>query len=299
MITAESVKARLKHNARLHGRNILDELVLYGLERTIYRISVSEYADRFTLKGGIFLYALFNRDYARATTDIDLLARRIPNGTEQMETIFRNIFAIECDDALRFDLASLKVSTITEFKQYPGVNLSINAFLDRTRIHISIDIGFDDVLYPDRVRMQFPVLLDMPAPEVYAYSVYSVVAEKFEALTSLGLTNGRYKDFYDIYILASSFDFSGAELKTSVSETFSHRGTGFDDIAAFDPSFTADPVRRTRWSAFVKKKHAMENVSFDETMQLLRTFLQPIADAITAGSPFDRTWSAADRRWKD
>ena len=181
MISAISVKDRLKNQAKEDGRTMQDELVTYGLERTIYRLSISKYAERFTLKGGIFLYALFEGNFARATMDIDLLAQHIPNNAEEMKKVFKNIFAIECDDALRFDLDSLDVINITEFKEYHGVNVSIVAYLDKTQIPVSIDIGFGDIVYPKRMKMHFPVLLDMEAPEVYAYSIYSVIAEKFEA----------------------------------------------------------------------------------------------------------------------
>lgn len=130
--------------------------------------------------------------------DIDLLAQRISNDAETMKKVFHDIFSIECDDALIFDLDSLDVINITEFKDYHGVNVSIMGYLDRTRVPVSVDIGFGDVVYPGRMRMNFPVLLNMEAPEVYAYSIYSVIAEKFEAFVSLGLANGRYKDFHDI-----------------------------------------------------------------------------------------------------
>lgn len=196
MTNAISVKDRLKKQAIEDGKTMQDKLVTFGLERTIYRLSVSKYADRFTLKGGIFLYALFDGEYARATMDIDLLAQQIPNDAEEMKKVFREIFTIEYDDALRFDLNTLEVINITEFKEYHGVNVSIMGYLDRTKVPVSIDIGFGDVVYPERMQMEFPVLLDMAVPEVYAYSVYSVIAEKFEAFVSLGLANGRYKDFY-------------------------------------------------------------------------------------------------------
>lgn len=142
MISAVSVKDRLKNQAKEDGRTMQDELVTYGLERAIYRLSISEYAERFTLKGGIFLYALFDGNFARATMDIDLLAQHISNDAEEMKKVFCNIFAIECDDALRFDLDSLAVINITEFKEYHGVNVSIMGYLDRTRVPVSIDIGF-------------------------------------------------------------------------------------------------------------------------------------------------------------
>ena len=261
-------------------------------------MSISEYANRFTLKGGIFLYALFDRQFARATTDIDLLAQSIPNDAEVMKAVFESIFVIEYDDALRFDLNSLEVTNITEFKEYHGVNVSINAYLDRTRIPVSIDIGFGDVIYPDRIEMEFPALLDMDEPKIYAYSVYYVIAEKFEAFTSLGLAGSRYKDFYDIYILARKFDLDGKELQEAVRETFDNRGTYFDDIAAFDSEFTKDAVRQNRWKAFVRKKKAMEQVSFEETITLVKRVLSPIVEAIENDTRFSRNWSCAELQWK-
>ena len=297
MTNATSVKDRLKKQAIEDGKTVQDKLVTFGLERTIYRLSISEYAERFTLKGGIFLYALFEGEYARATMDIDLLAQRIPNDSDEMKKIFHDIFSIECDDALRFDLNTLKVINITEFKEYHGVNVSIMGYLDRTRIPVSIDIGFGDVVYPERMKMEFPVLLDMEVPEIYAYSIYSVIAEKFEAFVSLGFANGRYKDFYDIYVLADRYDLNGMELKKAIIETFTHRGTEFDDIVAFEDGFTDDGIRQGRWRAFIKKKKAMLNVEFEETMQLLKDLLLPIVKSICNENSFEQTWNKETKSW--
>ncbi len=189
MTSAVSVKDRLKNQAAASGKTMQEALTAYGLERTIYRLSISEYMERFTLKGGVFLYALFDGEFARATSDIDLLAKNMPNNVEDMARVFEDIFSIQCDDALRYDLSTLEIENITEFKEYHGVNVSIMAYLDRTRVPISVDIGFGDVIYPERVKMEFPVLLDMKAPEIYAYSILSVIAEKFEAIVSLGDAN--------------------------------------------------------------------------------------------------------------
>ncbi|WP_270203772.1 MULTISPECIES: nucleotidyl transferase AbiEii/AbiGii toxin family protein [unclassified Coprococcus] len=297
MTNATSVKDRLKKQAIENGKTVQDKLVTFGLERTIYRLSISEYAERFTLKGGIFLYALFEGEYARATMDIDLLAQRIQNDADEMKKIFHEIFSIECDDALRFDLNTLKVINITEFKEYHGVHVSIMGYLDRTRIPVSIDIGFGDVVYPERMKMEFPVLLDMEVPEIYAYSIYSVIAEKFEAFVSLGFANGRYKDFYDIYVLAERYDLNGMELKKAIIETFTHRGTEFDDIVAFEDGFTDDEIRQGRWRAFIKKKKAMLNVEFEETMQLLKDLLLPIVKSIRNENSFEQTWNKETKSW--
>ena len=297
MTNAISVKERLKKQAIEDGKTMQDKLVTYGLERTIYRLSVSKYAEKFTLKGGIFLYALFHGEYTRATTDIDLLAQRIPNDAEELTNVFNDIFSIECNDALRFDLNTLEVIDITELKEYHGVNVSIMGYLDRTKVPVSIDIGFGDVVYPERMKMAFPVLLDMEVPEIYAYSIYSVIAEKFEAFVSLGLANGRYKDFYDIYVLADSYNLDGMELMKAIVETFTHRETSFDDIAAFDDDFTKDETRQGRWRAFIKKKKALVKVEFEEIMRLLKELLLPIVDSIHNDNSFEQTWNKETKSW--
>ena len=297
MISATSIKDRLKNQAVSSGKTFQEALTAYGLERTVYRLSVSEYVERFTLKGGIFLYALFGGQFARATSDIDLLARNMPNDSEEMKRVFEQIFAIECDDALRYDLSTLDVVDITEFKEYHGVNVSIMAYLDRSKVPVSIDIGFGDVVYPDKVKMDFPVMLDMEAPEIYAYSIASVISEKFEAIVSLGDANSRYKDFYDIYILADRYDLDGLELKEAVKETFEYRRTGFDDIFAFKDEFTASEIHQSRWKAFLKKKKALVNVELVEVISLLRGLLLPIVESFTKDQEYVAKWNHEQRSW--
>ena len=134
MRSVASVKDRLKNRSKETGKTMQEMFIAYGLERTIYRLSISKYVENFTLKGGIFLYAVFDGNYARATTDIDFLAQRISNGLEDVAAVFAEIFALDADDPLRFDLNTLHVIPITEFKKYHGVNVSIIAYLDRTQL---------------------------------------------------------------------------------------------------------------------------------------------------------------------
>lgn len=142
------------------------------------------------------------------------------------------------------------------------------------------------------------MLLDMEVPEVYVYSIYSVIAEKFEAFVSLGLANGRYKDFYDIYVLADRYNLNGSELKNAVVETFAHRGTSFDDIVAFEEDFTEDVTRQGRWKSFIKKKKTLIQVEFKDTMELLRSLLLPIVDAIQNGKAFEQIWDKKTKNWR-
>ncbi|MDD3277985.1 MAG: nucleotidyl transferase AbiEii/AbiGii toxin family protein [Lachnospiraceae bacterium] len=296
-MNANSVKDKLKNFAKETGKTMQDALVLYGLERTLYRLSISEYAERFTLKGGIFLYALFDGEYVRATTDIDLLAQHISNDAEKIKEVFANIFAIECDDALRYDLETLDVQNITEFKEYHGVKATVMAYLDRTRIPVSIDIGFDDVIYPERVEMDFPTILGMDSPRLFGYTMVTSIAEKFEAFVNLGLVNSRYKDFYDIFVLATKYDIDGNMLQHAIMETFEHRATTFDDIVAFDNDFAADQIRQSRWKAFIRKKKVMVNVELQETLDVVMNFLTPVVDAIENNENYEAHWTKDDLSW--
>lgn len=276
-MNADSVKARLKKFAIETGHTFQEALTYYGLERTIYRISVSEYAEHFVLKGGIFLYAIFGRNYERTTTDVDLLARRISNSSVEMKEIFRAIFAQDIDDALTFDLDSIVVEDITEFKEYHGLYVSSIGYLDRTKVPVSIDIGFGDVIYPDAVKMDFPVILDMEAPRINAYSLESSIAEKLEAIIHNGYLNSRYKDFYDIYILTRKYSFAFDDMKNAVIETFDNRGTAMTmDTAAFGTEFIQDLMHQTRWRSFLKKKKALAQVTFEAAITGVKTFAEPL-----------------------
>lgn len=295
-MNSDSVKARLKNFAVSSGCTFQDALVYYGLERTIYRISVSPYAGHFVLKGGIFLYAIFDRKYERATTDVDLLARRISNSAEEMKTVFRDIFAQDTDDALVFDLDSITAEDITEFKEYHGLHISAVAYLDRTRIPIGIDIGFGDVIYPDAVEMDFPVILDMEAPRVNVYSLESSIAEKLEAIVKNGFLNSRYKDFYDIYVLSENYPFNYEKLSNAVTETFTNRNTPITmDTPAFSNEFLSDSMHQTRWNSFLKKKRALIPVSMNDAISRIRTFVTPL---LTQPSAPVTEWDPNESCWK-
>lgn len=194
-VNIQSIRDRLKNIARENKRILQEVLTVYALERTIYRISISRYNGNFTLKGGILLYAMYDKKYPRATADIDLLADKISRDEQNIISVFNEIFNIKAEDGIEYDFKSLSTRQITKLDEYNGINVKINALLGNIRIPVAIDIGFGDVVFPKRKIMTFPALLNMPAPEIYAYSTESMLAEKFEAIVSLGYANSRYKDF--------------------------------------------------------------------------------------------------------
>ena len=296
-MNGDSVKARLKNYAICSGCTFQEALIYYGLERTIYRISVSPYADRFILKGGILLYAAFNGKYERATTDIDLLAQRISNSASEMRIVFREILSQIADDALVFDLDSISVENIAEFREYHGLHIFTVAYLDRTRIPVEIDIGFGDIVYPESVKLEFPVILGTKSFNINSYSLESSIAEKLEAIIHNGFTNSRYKDFYDIYVLSKTHSFMYRNLQGAIIETFLNRNTPMTmNPYVFSDAFINDEIHQTRWKAFLKKKKAMIPVPINEAFHQIKAFAAPLLEGTCSSKA---VWYPAEGSWKE
>ena len=221
---AASVRARLQNVAKEKRANFQRMLTRYALERLLFRLSVSPYKDRFVLKGAM-LYVAWLEDPFRTTRDIDLLSFG-DREAERLVGIFQDICvqAVE-EDGLSFDAEQIVAEQIRDDQLYGGVRLRTSARLGTAVIPIQIDVGFGDVVTPGPSELEYPVLLDQPAPRLNAYPRETVAAEKFEAMVALDLANSRMKDFYDLLAVSRIFAFEGAVLAAAIRATFERRGT--------------------------------------------------------------------------
>ncbi|MCT7756539.1 MAG: nucleotidyl transferase AbiEii/AbiGii toxin family protein [Lactobacillus iners] len=297
MKNASSIKDRLANYSKKNDKLFSDVLNVYVLERVLFRISKSNFADNFTLKGGILLYGLYENSFTRATTDIDLLAKNISNSKSKLKDVFSQILSIKTDDPIKFDIDNLEVNDIKKSSEYHGARISTTAYLDRTRVHVSIDIGFGDVVYPNRVTMNYPTILNEESPIMFAYSTYSIISEKIEAIVALGLINSRYKDFYDICLICENEDFDGMVLRESLIETFSNRNTSFGEIVAFNEDFVKDSECCVRWKGFIKRKRVEDTRSFSDVVSEIQAFLLPVINSIRKDEEFNMTWKHKDMKW--
>lgn len=288
----ESVKQRLKNVTKRQDKQFNDVLQMYFLERFLYRLSKSKYNINFVLKGGILLYAIFDEDYARKTSDIDLLAQKIENDASKFNEVIKEICLTKADDPIVFDVDNIVVKNITEFKgKYHGLNVYIPAYLDRTQGRINIDVGFGDIIYPNKTSLDFPSLID-ENPKLYAYSIETVIAEKLEAIVSLGMLNSRLKDFYDIYVLSKTYDFDGTTLRQAIEETFNHRKTSFEHIDAFDDDFIS-PYRKGQWNSFIKQKDPSQVLELETVIITIKNFVNPIMNNRTK----QKKWRHLEEKW--
>ncbi|MBZ9916591.1 MULTISPECIES: nucleotidyl transferase AbiEii/AbiGii toxin family protein [unclassified Mesorhizobium] len=247
-----SVRARLLVIAKGRGQTFDLILTRYAIERLLYRLGTSRFRDRFVLKGAMLMTTWFDVPF-RPTRDLDLLGYGDPEA-EGMVEIFAELCAIDANDGVVFDGKGLIVDRIREELEYGGLRLRTNAVIGGATVRVSIDIGFGDATEPGLEELDYPVLLDNPAPHLRAYSRETVIAEKFQAMVLLGRANSRMKDFYDIWLLAKTHRFEDDRLARAIAATFERRRTTIpvDIPDALTESFASDPAKQQQWSAFAR-----------------------------------------------
>ena len=250
---AASIRARLKLRADVTKQDFNLTLTHYGLERRLYRLSVSPHAPNYLLKGAL-LFSLWYGQPHRPTRDADLLGFG-PDDIESAVAAFRSICRIAVDDGIAFDPASVKGAAIRKEAGYGGVRIDLQAKLDGARITLQVDIGFGDAVTPAPEAISFPVLLDdLPAPQLRAYPKYTVVAEKFHAVCLLGMANTRMKDYFDLWILMTEGTLEPTELRRAVEATFARRKLAIPSTlpVGLSDTFSRDATKQIQWTAFLK-----------------------------------------------
>jgi predicted nucleotidyltransferase component of viral defense system len=294
---AASIRARLKNLAAHEHKPFDFILMLYFVERLLFRLSISRYNGQFVLKGGLLLYLIMN-EKARATKDIDLLAKETAVDLDVLRGIFADISAIPFEDAVTYDPGSIIAEKIKKDAYYEGVRIKITAHLGNIRKLLQFDIGFGDVVVPKPETLEYPTLLGMDKPMIKAYSKESVIAEKFEAMLYLAEINSRMKDFYDIYSLCTDFDFDGRVLYEAILQTISRRGTHTPkEPTIFEKNFANSKDKATQWGAFQRRTSVGDKVDFPKVVCTISLFLKPIYECIVNEKEFFGYWEKDKSGW--
>jgi predicted nucleotidyltransferase component of viral defense system len=275
--TPASIRQLLLNISRQEKVDFNRILTSYALERLLYRISASKYQDEFVLKGAM-LFSYWSGDAYRATKDVDFLK----SGETSIGYLIQ-VFSELCeqvthpDDGLMFDTASIQAREIREEDAYGGIRITLEATLAKAKIKIQADIGIGDIITPEAEMIEFPTILDMPSPRLKAYPVETVIAEKFEAMISLGFMNSRMKDFYDIWAIQKFMNPDEKVLAQAVTNTFNRRGTELpvEVPLALIEEFSADVSRQRQWEAFVHRAAVGNSArsTLKETVEDIRPFL--------------------------
>ena len=276
----KSVKTRLLNLTNETGYKYMYLLARYFNERLLYRVSVSQYKDNFLLKGGSLLYAMDGLD-ARPTTDVDFMAERINRDRDFLANVFQEILGIAClEDGVTFDTENITFEPITVEKKYPGTRFFFTAHMDSIVHKMSVDIGFGDVVTPYPASIDFPLLLqNIPSVNLLAYSLETVVAEKFHTMIDRDEYNSRMKDFFDCYQLLTKRSLDDNILYEAIKATFDNRGLEHNpELKLFKDEFINDAKRQIQWKLFLKKIQWKEELDFSDVMQVITNRLKPMAE---------------------
>jgi hypothetical protein len=288
-----SVMARLLNRAKETGDDYQTLLVAYCFERFLYRLGISPIRDRFVLKGAMLLRVWSDQPY-RSTRDLDLLRRGDGSRVAIVDDLRSVVSTPATDDGVEFDGRHIRLEAIRAEDEYAGTRARLPARCGTARLTLQIDMGLGDSVWPAPQRCKYPPLLDLPAPDVFAYPREAVVAEKLEAIVVLGDRNSRIKDFFDLHYLATHFEFDQATLVESVRRTFEQRSTPIppDKPIGLTPAYWENPSRPAQVRAFAKRAGLTIPKAFaDDLARVLSQFLSPILSDLLSGVRHDAKWA--------
>ena len=289
---AQSVRDKLVQIARTQNKDFNHILSRYAIERIMYRLSKSQYADRFVLKGAM-LFTLWFGQSTRPTKDLDLLGYG-KFDFESLRKIFQDICKLPVtDDGLIFDDLDIEIHEIREGELYHGLQTAICGKLGSARITVTIDVGIGDSVLPAPKLEKYPTLIDLPAPEIRVYPPETVIAEKFDAIVVLGMRNSRMKDYYDIWNLIGRLEFDGAVLSEAIIATFRQRGHQLPYIipTGIKEEFAANPDKTTQWKGFLRRMGlSQDKNNFANVVLEINNFFAPLISAWADKATFNKKW---------
>lgn len=273
--TARQLKDLIRNLSR---KNAADAQILmrnYMMERFLERTSLSEYRDKFILKGGMLVAAMVGLD-ARSTMDLDATIKGANVSVENIEKMISAIIAVPLDDGVKFQMKS--ISQIMDEAEYPGVRITMTATFDGVVTPLKIDIATGDVITPREVRYSFKLMLEDRSIDIWAYNLETVLAEKLETIITRATTNTRMRDFYDLHILSQLYGSSiiSADLSAALAATARKRGTEkyLPNALAVCDEVESSPAMLKLWVSYQKKYSYASDLSWDTVMESIRNLYQ-------------------------
>lgn len=288
---AASVYARLKNLSKERGVDMATVLRRYAQERLIYRLSMSEEVENFCIKGGLLLSAYNNGDLLRPTEDVDFNGFALRADVTSVEKALLVILSTPVED----DGVVFHVDTMTVKKDrvgsIPGGKISLCANVHTAKVDIRVDVGFGNPITPGVKILSMPTLLDgfAPRPEVLAYPLETIIAEKLHAMAQFGIANTRLKDYYDVWMLMKMHPLSGADLGKAIQNTFEAQGREIrSDLEGLSEDYADEQA--SAWKAFTRRIGDKSNVSLEEVVLELNGFYSPVLEALELGGAFEGEW---------
>ena len=270
ILNAMSLKAQIRNLAKM--KSVKPQILLqnYMFERFLERLSLSDYKDKFVLKGGMLISAIVGID-TRTTMDLDTTICGLQFTEESIISTINEICAITIDDGIT--LVAGAVTLIRPDDKYGGYRIKIMAKYVTVETPFSIDISSGDAITPRPIKYTFQGILDEEKQiELWAYNIETILSEKVETVLRRSTLNTRARDFYDIYILHKTQTYDMALLREAFAATTHHRGTieQVSDIPAVLNQIEDSPELRQQWEKYRKEFEYASNISYKHIIDTIR-----------------------------
>ena len=274
MITSAKLK-NIVSKKSLGNNTISAQLYqMFFFERILERISISRYKDNIILKGGLLLSSIIGEDM-RTTKDMDATLKSVLLEKSNVLNIMNEILAIPLNDSVKFEIVDIK--DIREEDEYGGFKINIVGMLEKLRVNMFVEFTTGDKITPKEIDYNYNSIFEDKKISILAYTIETILAEKFETIISRSIANTRLKDFYDIYILMSNYKdiISNDVLVEAIKNTFRKRETNInvDKISEVISLIRNDNVMKNYWEKYQSKFSFSQGINYNEIMDKLEYIL--------------------------
>ena len=269
MKTSEQIKGALRNISKKTGINPNSLLQMCLFEGILEKLSKSKYSENFILKGGLLISSLIGVDM-RSTMDMDTTIRGIPLNEESISNILNEILAIEIDADIEYKL--IKLSPIRQEDVYEDFCASISCIFGKINATLNIDITTGDVITPREMNYSYSKILEEGTIPIMTYTIETILAEKFETISSRNITTTRARDFYDLYMIYSIYKdkIDKGILRKAIERTSKYRGS-FETALQYKEIvelFRESETLKELWKKYTQNNPYTKDVDFLDTISI-------------------------------
>ncbi len=243
---------------------------MFFFEHVLMRLEKSKYKNNIILKGGVLLSSIIGEDL-RTTKDIDATLKSLPLNMESIKHIFEEILAIDIDDNIHFEIVSIRDIRLED--EYGGFRINVKGTFDKIRTNFFIEITTGDIITPREIKYQYHSIFENRKINIMAYTMETIIAEKFESIISKNITTTRAKDFYDLYMLMNKHndDINDKNLVKAIENTFHKRNIEFnvDNFKEIVKMLEDSETLKNVFTNYQKKLEYTKNVTFEDTIKAI------------------------------
>lgn len=242
---------------------------MFFFEHVLMRLEKSKYSDNIILKGGVLLSSIIGEDL-RTTKDIDATLKSLPLNMDTIRNIFEEILEIDINDNVNFEIASIKDIRLED--EYGGFKINVKGTFDKIRTNFFIEITTGDIITPREIKYKYNSIFEDKKINIMAYTIETIIAEKFESIISKNITTTRAKDFYDLYMLMSNENnINNKILVKAIENTFNTRNTEFniDNFKETVELLEESKILKRVFTDYQSKLEYSKEVSFDDTINVI------------------------------